>query len=88
MIIGGSAPAKSLTTAHAAALKPVSLPAAELEIGARLRDHGRLRRVSAVRPAVASETVRIFFDDDPEYTDWLRVDVDQMITVWQDESDG
>lgn len=69
-------------------LVPVSLPAAELEAGARLRDRGRLRRVCSVEPAVTSDSLRVFFEDDEDGTDWLRVAVGQMVTVWRGESDG
>lgn len=69
-------------------LVPVSLPAVELEAGARLRDRGRLRRVRCVEPAVTSESLRIFFDDDTDGTDWLRVAVGQMVTVWRSDLDG
>lgn len=69
-------------------LTPVSLPAAELEAGARLRDRGRLRRVRSVEPAVTSDSLRVFFDDDPQRVDWLRVNIGQMVTVWRGESGG
>ena len=88
MIIGGAVSAGSLVTVQGRQLTPVSLPAAELEAGARLRDHGRLRRVRCVEPSVASESVRIFFEDDVDRVDWLRVDLAQMVTVSLGESDG
>ena len=64
------------------------MPAAELEAGARLRDRGRLRRVRSIEPAVTSDSLRIFFEDDTDGVDWLRVAVGQMVTVWRGESDG
>lgn len=69
-------------------LVPRSLPAAELEPGFTMRDLGRMRRVDSVEPAVASDSLRIFFEDDPERETWLRVHVDQMVTVWRAVRDG
>lgn len=85
---GGALPNRSSVTARQDRLVPLSLPAAELEAGARVRDHGRLRRVRCVEPAVTSGSVRVFFEDDPERVDWLRVNVGQMVTVWRGEFDG
>ncbi len=64
-----------------APLVPVPVPAAELECGARLRDRGRLRRVQCVEPAVVSDSLRIFFEDDGDPIDSLRMDVGQMVMV-------
>jgi len=87
VIISGVISRRHLVTAQPA-FTPVPLPVEELEAGAWLRDHGRLRRVQCVEPAVASQSVRIFFEDDPGEMDWLRVDVGQMVTAWRDQSDG